>query len=138
MRRDHHRLTDAGLTLALVGQGTRDETAEFVQKLKLPYLVLADDERVAYAAYGLIEAGAREFFRPETGRAYLRSVLSGAGGGKPVGNVRQLGGAFIVDRTGIVRLAHPSAYPGDHATTAALEGAVVAASRDSSMGEPLA
>jgi len=117
LRRDHGRFAEAGVSLLLVGQGTPEETAEFVEKLELPYPVLADDERVAYAAYELIEAGAREFFRPETGRAYLRSVLGGARGGRPVGNVRQLGGAFVIDRAGVVRLAHPSAYPGDHATT---------------------
>ncbi len=120
MRRDHPRFVEAGVSLALVGQGMREETGEFVRKLELPYTVLGDAERRAYRAYGLVEAGAREFFRPETGRAYLRSILSGAGGGRPVGNVRQLGGAFVIDRSGIVRLAHPSAYPGDHAATAEL------------------
>lgn len=111
--------------MAVVGQGTAEEAADFVAKLALPYPVLADAERGAYRAYGLIEAGAREFLRPATGRAYLRSIVSGAGGGRPVGNVRQLGGAFVIDRAGIVRLAHPSAYPGDHATTEELLGAVV-------------
>jgi len=124
LRRDHGRFIEAGLSLVLVGQGTPAETAEFGRKLDLPYPVLADDDRRAYRAYGLTEAGARQFFRPETARAFVRSLISGAGGGRPVGDVRQLGGAFVVDRAGIVRLAHPSAYPGDHPTTDDLLSAV--------------
>ncbi len=117
MRRNHQRFLAAGGTLAVVGQGNPAQTAAFVAKLKLPYPVLADPERVAYSAYGLIEGGLGALLSPAAGRAYLRSFLSGAGGGPTVGHPRQLPGAFVIDRAGIVRFAQPGRHAGDTPTT---------------------
>ena len=124
MHREHRRFRDASADLVVVGQGTAEQSAEFVGKLGLPYPVLADPDRVAYAAYGLVEGGAKEFLNAATARAYLRSFVSGAGGGRPVGNPRELGGAFVVDRQGTIRLAHAARYAGDHAPSAELLAAV--------------
>jgi peroxiredoxin len=124
LRRDHQRFLAAGTALVVVGQGTPEQTTAFVRRLGLPYPVLSDPERAAYAAYGLIEGGPKAFLTPAAGRAFLRSLLDGAGGGRVVGNPRELGGAFVVDRAGIVRYAKPAAYAGDHASTGDLLAAV--------------
>ena len=126
MRRADGRFAEAGATLVVVGQGMPKQTDEFARSLQIPYPVLADPERTAYAAYGLVEGGARAFLNPASGRAYLRSFVSGAGGGRPVGNPRELGGAFVVDRSGTVRFAHPARYAGDTPTTGKLLDAVAA------------
>lgn len=116
MRRAYPELRDAGLDLLMVGMGNPEQSAAFARDLDLPYPVLSDPERAAFHAYGLVEAGPRSLLNPASGAAYARALLGGHRGGKPVGDPRQLGGAFVVDRRGVVRLARPSAYPGDHAS----------------------
>ena len=115
MRRAFPDLQGAGLAVALVGMGTPEETAAFVRAVGAPFPILADPERAAFRAYGLIEAGAAQFLRPAAGKAIVGALLRGNRGGKPVGDVRQLGGAFVIDRRGTLHWAKPSAYAGDHA-----------------------
>lgn len=114
MRRAEAELAAAGLAAAVVGMGTPEETAAFVREAGTGFPVLADPERAAYRAYGLIEAGASQFLAPKAGLAMVGALLRGNRGGKPVGDVRQLGGAFLIGRDGVVRWAKPSAYAGDH------------------------
>lgn len=113
MRRAHDRFTTAGRTIAVIGQGTPDQTDRFVRSLGFPYPVLADSERDAYAAYGLSVGDGKAFLNPRSGLAMLRAVGRGAGGGRIVGDPRELGGAVVVDRDGIVRLSHPGRFAGD-------------------------
>lgn len=113
MRRAHDRFTTAGRAIVVVGQGTPDQTGRFVSSLGLGYPVLADPERDAYAAYGLSVGGGKAFLNPRSGLAMLRAVGRGAGGGRIVGDPRELGGAFVIDRVGIVRLSHPARFAGD-------------------------
>ena len=87
---------------------------------------MADPDRSAYAAYGLIEGGAKEFLNGATARAYLRSFAGGARGGRPIGNPSELGGAFVIDHAGTVVLAHPARYAGDSPTIEDLLAAVAA------------
>ncbi len=126
MRRAQPRFRDAEAVLAVVGQGTPEQTAEFVGKLDLPYPVLAEPKRTAYAAYGLAVGGAKAFLNPASARTFLRSFASGAGSGRPVGDPRELGGAFVVDRRGKICLAHPARFAGDTPTVDDLLAAVAA------------
>jgi len=116
LRRACPDLQAAGLAVALVGMGTPEQTDAFVREVGAPFPVLADPDRDAYRAYGLVETGAAQLLSPAAGKAMVGALLRGHRGAKPVGDVRQLGGAFVVDRDGIVRWANPSAYAGDHAT----------------------
>ena len=120
MRRARPALAAAGLDLLMVGMGTPEQTAAFARELDLPFPVLADPERAVYRAYGLPETTPRAMLRPASGKALARALLGGHRGGRPVGDPRQLGGAFVVDRQGIVRLSRPSASLGDHATVGEL------------------
>ncbi len=113
MRRDHGRFEAAGSAIVAVGQGSPDDTARFAADLELPYPVLADPDRVAYRAYGLVTGGLGALAGPAAGRGYLRAVLGGAGGGRMVGDARQLPGAFVVDQTGTLRYAHPATHAAD-------------------------
>lgn len=110
LRRRHDRVVKAGGRVVAVGQGTPAETTTFVSKLKLPYTVLGDPERISYRAYGLSEAGAGQFLSLTTLKGYWRALRSGAGMARPVGNVRQLPGAFVIDSMGIVRYSHPGTH----------------------------
>lgn len=124
MRRAHPDLQRAGIDVALVGMGSPAESAAFGRDLALPFPVLSDPDRAAYRAFGAIEAGAREFLSPAAGKAMLGAVLRGNRGGRPIGDVRQLGGAWLIDRDGRVVWAKPSAYAGDHASPEELLSAV--------------
>lgn len=124
MRRDHRRFRDPRATLVVVGLGSPDQAADFVRKLSLPFPVLADPDRAAYATFGLDEGRPDQFLNPATGRAVLRAVVGGAGGGRVIGNARQLPGAFVIDPTGTVRFAKPALHAADTASTAELLAAV--------------
>ena len=121
LRRDYDRFGAAGLHLVAVGQGTPEEGARFQRRLKLPYPILVDTDRAAYAAYGLREGTAGEMSGPAVGIAFFRSLLRGhlpgswrVGAG---GSVMQLHGEFLIDREGILRYAVRPTRPSDIPTT---------------------
>jgi hypothetical protein len=116
LRHAADRFADEGVAAVVVGMGTPEETADVARSLDLPFPVLLDPARRGYDAYGLIEGGANAFLTPKSAGAVARAMLSGSRGGRPIGNTRQLGGAFLIDREGIVRWAAPSRYAGDHAS----------------------
>jgi hypothetical protein len=116
LRRHHDRVVQAGGRVVAVGQGTPAETTTFVSKLQLPYTVLGDPERNGYRAYGLAEGGAGQFLSLRTLKGYWRAWRSGAGMARPIGNVRQLPGAFVIDSMGIVRYSHPGTHASDTPT----------------------
>ena len=113
LRRHHDDFNQAGGRIVAVGQGTAAETAAFASDLELPYTVLGDPDRDGYRAYGLSEGGAAQFLSLATLKGYWRAFRSGAGMTKPVGNVRQLPGAFVIDATGIVQYSHPGSHAAD-------------------------
>lgn len=113
LRRHHDDFTATGGRIVAVGQGTAAETASFVSELELPYTVLGDPDRAGYRAYGLTEGGASQFLSVATLKGYWRAFRSGAGMTKPVGNVRQLPGTFVVDSTGVIRYSHPGGHAAD-------------------------
>jgi len=120
LRRDHEQFVAAGVAIVAIGQGTPAESAAFARDLGLPFPVLADPDRLGYAAYGLVEGSIGQLLGPAAMVAGVRATLRRTKSGRPVGNVRQLGGAFAVNRGGIVRFAKPAAHSGDIATTAEL------------------
>lgn len=80
----------------------------FARSLRLPYPVLSDTPRRAFAAFGLYETTMSDLAQPEV---LLRTARQFARGNIPTVNpfsssLTQLGGVFIVDSAGIVRLGH--------------------------------
>ena len=103
-----------GVAVAVVGMGTPAQTTDFVNELRLPFPVLCDPSRDAYAAYGAIRMGISQMVNPKGAGAILGAVRNGHGGGKVVGDAMQLGGVWVISPNGTVLLARPSAYMGDH------------------------
>jgi peroxiredoxin len=76
------------------------------------FTLLLDPERKAYRAYGL-EYSLLRSWSPKVWLEYARLMLSGRKWRGIQGDSGQLGGDFIVDKDGILRLIHPSHDPSD-------------------------
>lgn len=113
LRRHHRELLAAGGRVVAIGQGDGAEIAAFTSELELPFTVLGDPNRKGYVAYGLTEGGLAQFLSLATLKGYWRAFRSGVGMAKPVGNVRQLPGSFIIDQQGTVHYSHPGQHFAD-------------------------
>lgn len=71
-----------------------------------------DPERQVYQAFGLQTSLFRSWM-PQNLWYYTKAVLQGRETFGKRGDPHQLGGDFIVDSQGVVRLAHPSREPTD-------------------------
>jgi alkyl hydroperoxide reductase subunit AhpC len=87
-------------------------TKVWLEETQSPFPFLIDPEREAYRAYGL-QASALRAWSPRTLWYYLKAAWQGRERLGKRGDTDQLGGDFIVDRQGIVRLAQPSHDPLD-------------------------
>lgn len=77
-----------------------------------PFPLLLDPARKAYQAYGLERSWLRSW-GPKNLWYYARARLSGRQVQTTGADTAQLGGDFIVDASGIIRLAHRSQDPTD-------------------------
>jgi peroxiredoxin len=109
-------LDDLNARVVVVSFGTAPVMAQWLAATQAPFSVGLDPERVAYRAYGL----ERSYWRsrsPRTRWFYLRAWLAGTPIPRPFGDdPSQLGGDFLIDRHGRLRLAHPSRDPLDRPT----------------------
>jgi len=90
----------------LIGQGGVEQTRAFCQDCAVPFPCLADPERKAYAAYGLGAGTPAQIFGWRVWWRGFHAIRRGYAAGKPIGDVRQMPGIFIVDRTGIIRFIY--------------------------------
>jgi peroxiredoxin len=77
-----------------------------------PFTLVLDPERKVYRSYGLKRSLLRSW-SPRTLWFYLRRRLAGKKSHGIQGDPNQLGGDFIVDKDGIIRLAYRSRDPVD-------------------------
>jgi peroxiredoxin len=92
-------------------------TEVWLEETQSPFPFLLDPEREAYRAFGL-QASALRAWSPRTLWYYLKAAWQGRERLGKRGDTGQLGGDFIVDRQGIVRLAQPSRDPLDRPSVA--------------------
>lgn len=79
----------------------------FLRGYQLPFPVLADESRASYHRFGLTEGTFRDSFGLDVLVQQVKQAPRGNMAYVVPGHpVQQLGGSFIVDRSGIVRLAH--------------------------------
>ena len=88
----------------------RKPLAGFARELKLPFPVLSDVTAEVYRAFGL---GKGVVIRSRTLLAAARLVWRAKRLYRPVGDIMQVGGDFIVDGAGLVHFAHSSEDPTD-------------------------
>ncbi|MEZ4654114.1 MAG: AhpC/TSA family protein [Candidatus Eisenbacteria bacterium] len=91
------------------------------------FTFLSDPSRELYRLYAVESGSLAQILAPRTLWHYARAALRGrlpqrARGG--ASDARQLGGNFVIDTAGIVRLAHRSQEPADRPSADALEALV--------------
>ncbi len=84
----------------------------WLQETQAPFLLLLDQTRGSYRAYGL-ERSLLRSWGPKIIWQYVRLLLSGRRWRGIQGDSGQLGGDFIIDTNGILRFTHPSRDPAD-------------------------
>lgn len=101
-----------------------DSPDRMLRGLAFPWPVLLDRERVAYRRYGLGRAPPTALLRLGWVPGYVRKLLRGDPLKRPGLDVLQLGGDFVIDRDGVVVLAHPSAHFDDREPVGSLVSAM--------------
>lgn len=87
--------------------------ARFARDVALPYPVLSDPTRRAYAAFGLRRGRLTEVWNWNTLKVYLRSLLHGRRPPLPHGDLAQLGGDVVIDPDGLIVFLYRSKEPAD-------------------------
>ena len=108
-------------TVAVITLLSPDALAAFRREMDLPFPCLADDGGAVHAAYGLARASSGRLLHPATILAYARFIVGGQRLLPPSGeDVHRLGGDFVIDAQGEIRLAHRSRHPADRPAVATL------------------
>jgi hypothetical protein len=103
------RIQAAGLGIAIIMQGTPEESAKFAAEFAPGLKVLADPERVSYAAYGLERGNLfQTFFNPRVWSAVSRSRKKGYKVEPPPEgqDAMQMSGTFIISTEGKIELPY--------------------------------
>jgi peroxiredoxin len=103
MRRDWERFRAAGLGIVVVTLGTPGRVAEFAQEWSLPFPLLADPRRQAYAAYGLGKLSFRHESNITSAARAASAALRYGVAREAEQDMLQLGGVFVVDTEGVIR-----------------------------------
>ena len=105
--------------VVLISFGSTLGAKTWLEETKAPFLILLDPQRIAYRAYGL-ERSLLRSWEPKVWWHYARLILAGQRWRGIQGDSSQLGGDFIVDQNGIIRLAYSSHDPTDRPTISQL------------------
>lgn len=112
IRQEYLRFQAKGIGIAAMTMGDASQALKFKESQRLPCDVLADPQLVAYKAYGLEKGGVMRIAGPRMWWAGFKSVVK-FGAARPVGDIWQMPGAFLIDRGGKVLYAHRAAHSGD-------------------------
>jgi peroxiredoxin len=111
------RITQAGMNLAVVTQGTPESAALFAKDFAPGLLVLADPERKAYAAYGLERGNLfQTFLNLKVWIAISRARKKGYTVEPPPAgqDAMQMSGTFIISTSGHIELPYYYDHIADH------------------------
>ena len=109
-------------TCVVVSFGSVEQVAAYSREVALPIPVGADPQRLAYAAYGLGRASARNLWHPRVWLRYAALIARGRRPHRaaPGDDLAQLGGDFVIDASGRLRFAHVSQRPDDRPSIKAI------------------
>jgi peroxiredoxin Q/BCP len=112
-------LNELNTQVLLISFGTLPAAQAWLEETCAPFRLLLDPERVVYRAYGL-ERSLLRSWNLRTIWRYVQLLTSGRQWRGIQGDSAQLGGDFIVDAEGAVRLAYRSHDPTDRPPVAEL------------------
>jgi len=101
-----------GTRVLTISFGTPYWAQVWLEETQSPFPLLLDSKRTAYRAYGLDYSLLRSWGW-QTIAYYTRALFNGEEWRGIRGDSGQMGGDFIVDAQGMVRLAYPSRNPTD-------------------------
>jgi peroxiredoxin len=128
LHRARAEFDQAGGRLVLIGQATPRQAAHFRRRQGIQLPVLADEERVSYAAAGAKSAGVLGLYHPKVvAKGAVTGIKEKTVQGRTVGDANQLGGALVIDTDGRVTWSHMSTDAGDNATPEEILAAIQAA-----------
>ncbi len=97
-----------------VGMGVPDDAREICTTYAPNIECMVDSDQHAYRAFALGAGGVGAFLAPSVVAAGVRAYADGYGGGKPVGDVLQMPGTFVIRADGKIALAYYSRTVADH------------------------
>ena len=104
LKEKRQAIAAAGTGLVLVHMQTDAEAAEFFAGYGLNDVPrISDPERLLYREFDLQRGSLRQVAGPATWWRGLKAVVSGQGPGRPVGDVLQMPGAFLIHQGRILR-----------------------------------
>ena len=107
LHRDRERFEEAGVNLAVIGQGTPKHAAHFKRSQNVDIPLLADPDRRTYEAAGAKRATVGELLGPGVVAKGIRSsIRSRVVQSRPVGHPAQLGGVLVIATDGRVTWSH--------------------------------
>lgn len=115
MRARKAEFEKARARVVLVGMGSPPECAAFLKRFAVPFQMIADPQQALYRRFHLGRVSTLGIFSPTTAIKGLAALARGSGIGKPIGDVLQLPGVFIIDSDGRIVFTHKPAGPADYA-----------------------
>jgi hypothetical protein len=125
LHRAREQFDAAGAEVVLIGMASPRQAGWFRGKYAPDLRILADEKRTSYKALGLKVANPLELVGPKVVASGVQHARrSGVVQGRPVGNIRQLGGALVVAPGGKLRFEQRAADAGDSAEVETLLAAL--------------
>ncbi len=134
------KITEAGLNLVVVNQGTPGLTAIFAQEFAPGLLMLCDPERKAYEAYGLEKGNLfQTFLNPKVWKAISKARQKGLKVETPPEgqDAMQMSGTFIISTEGHILLPYYYDHIADHPPLDLLLSGVLSSSWDQPFEGPV-
>ncbi len=122
-----------GANVTIVGQGEPEQAAQYAERYEVPVPILSDPDRTAYRAFAILEGLPSQILFDASQDLLRRDLSAGLSfaserktmGRPPVNSPWQLPAEFVVDATGVVRLAyryqHCEDFPDHRVITATLD-----------------
>ncbi|MBF0520139.1 MAG: redoxin domain-containing protein [Nitrospirae bacterium] len=105
MHREREHFDALGTQIILVGMGGVKQSELFRKNHGLTFKVICDPHKHLYKAYELFSTGLSGIASPKVLVRGMRALVRGHPPGVPVGDVFQLSGVFIIDRTATIKYA---------------------------------